>query len=1315
MSAPVICPKCGAAVPSDAPKGLCPRCLGAMNFATETALTGDDALAAQPPLSPVELAPHFPQLEIIQYLGRGGMGVVYQARQKTLNRMVALKLLAPERVADATFAQRFTHEAQALAALNHPGIVTIYDFGQAGGFYFLLMEFVDGVNLRQAMKAGRFTPEQALAIVPPVCEALQYAHEHGIVHRDIKPENLLLDKQGRVKIADFGIAKMLGGEAASPPADRTPTESAGQGASLASAAGTPQYMSPEQKAHRTTDHRADIYSLGVVLYELLTGELPADKLQPPSRRVQVDVRLDEIVLRALEAKPELRYQTAGEFRTQLEAMTSSPDTAGSRSKLAYAAMSFAGLSGLLGAVAFRFWPVSSPLLVGAILGSALLGIGLAIPVRRLALGKTALVVGAVNTAIWVVVSLFWLTQTSTPPTISATTPAVSYRTALLPKEQLVKSEAALKKLQAEVAIQEATVKAGSAEAARLQVTKRRVAALEAELNGFIAVWNPFEELISQHQTTGVLPARFREAQNAVGTGEARLRVIQAIAEHGAQGANFGPVAERLVPANDQSPWPWFDIDAGTAVVALRGEDHDRADFATQMQSGSRGLSTADETGFGSIPLEAIQWDTLTPDKLLEKLTRATADPLSGEGPLPKTYGFTTRSGGLGLLQITGHGASPPGIKIRYKMVPSVDTYAAHKPPAAPLVFGPVIERVLPSGVPCREQYFQFRSGTVFVIGNGPGTSKEEAAYDEKRIDDAGGVDMSAGSSEDRIHISGRGCIFTRDVHELKWGSITAEQAVRALQRVRDVDGVVTPMKKELPVTYLFKTARDEIGLLEVLGVEDQQQDGWKEKGVRFRYQLVKGTGTTPPVATAKSSLIFGPEEKGLRAALEVTPGEPFKVRIVIRNVSERGISLDGALYRQADECLLADGQGRPVPVTTVPHDIRIGMKGGYFGPGQVAVFESAGLSFQELAKAPSSAGYVAQAKPGRHTLRFRLRLPGDDVPFAPEKSVWRGELETGPVTIDVKDPATQPMEPVADAIWSSVLGPAVERVVNDFQSTREQSALSFDTGKLVPVPATITLATLTDPSGQPAALAWARDQQVDALAFVTMEGGKLVKCGLLCPGLVVIRANNKEWNPNEATPRDLKEKFEEAMREWKEIPHIAEVTTGDDFPANYLILDTRTHRRGVLQILGVADQPRGVKIRYRLVEGAAVTQKKPDPRASSPFLSVKRDNSSPLTSSIISSDSGPEAIAKAQQLGIAAATRDIQAGNFRILAYGLAKIMPGDADQETGYRLQSVAGTILSSVFQAECDAYNFAMREHYQKYVRWQTPGLGVPAAKNR
>ena len=282
------------------------------------------------PLSPAALAPHFPQLEILECLGRGGMGVVYKARQKALNRFVALKILAPERSTDPGFAERFTAEARTLASLNHPNIVTIHDFGESGGFYYLVMEFVDGVNLRQAMTAGRFTPEQALAIVPPVCEALQYAHDHGVVHRDIKPENLLLDQQGRVKVADFGIAKLLGSATAGGPgttaADTVPVNAPPAGAvgpdTLgASAAGTPQYMAPEQRARGPVDHRADIYSLGVVLYELLTGELPKSSLEAPSRKIQIDVRLDEVVLRALAVTPELRFPTATEFRTRVEALT----------------------------------------------------------------------------------------------------------------------------------------------------------------------------------------------------------------------------------------------------------------------------------------------------------------------------------------------------------------------------------------------------------------------------------------------------------------------------------------------------------------------------------------------------------------------------------------------------------------------------------------------------------------------------------------------------------------------------------------------------------------------------------------------------------------------------------------------------------------------------------------------------------------------------------------------------------------------------------------------------------------------------------
>jgi hypothetical protein len=170
------------------------------------------------------------------------------------------------------------------------------------------MEYVDGANLRHLIRTGGLQPAEALAIVPQICEALQFAHDEGIVHRDIKPENILVDKRGRVKIADFGLARLLG--ASAPEMSLTGTNQV---------LGTLHYMAPEQiQGLRTVDHRADIYSLGVVFYEMLTGELPIGRFAPPSQKVEVDVRLDEVVLRSLESTPERRYQHASEVKTEVE-------------------------------------------------------------------------------------------------------------------------------------------------------------------------------------------------------------------------------------------------------------------------------------------------------------------------------------------------------------------------------------------------------------------------------------------------------------------------------------------------------------------------------------------------------------------------------------------------------------------------------------------------------------------------------------------------------------------------------------------------------------------------------------------------------------------------------------------------------------------------------------------------------------------------------------------------------------------------------------------------------------------------------------
>jgi serine/threonine protein kinase len=210
-----ICGICGAELPGDSPQGCCAKCLAKTAAATTPAPAEGSPRSTALPLT----APHpdairslFPQLELLGLIGCGGMGAVYRARQRGLDRVVALKILPQQFSKDRGFAERFAREARALARLNHPNIVDVYDLGQAGVIYYFLMEFVDGVNLRQLIESKRLTPQESLGIMSQVCEALEYAHSEGVVHRDIKPENILVDHKGRVKIADFGLSKLLGAE-----------------------------------------------------------------------------------------------------------------------------------------------------------------------------------------------------------------------------------------------------------------------------------------------------------------------------------------------------------------------------------------------------------------------------------------------------------------------------------------------------------------------------------------------------------------------------------------------------------------------------------------------------------------------------------------------------------------------------------------------------------------------------------------------------------------------------------------------------------------------------------------------------------------------------------------------------------------------------------------------------------------------------------------------------------------------------------------------------------------------------------------------
>jgi hypothetical protein len=298
------CARCGAALAGDE---ACPRCLlrTAVGVAEDELRKGPRRLRSP---SIAELQPYFERLEILSRLGSGGMGVVFAARERAGGRKVALKVLTI-RGGDEDFDERFAREARATAALKHPNIAAVEEYGRAGPddepWSYLVMELVEGESLRQTLRAGRVAPETALRWIAEICGALAYSHERGVIHRDIKPENVLIGRDGRVRVVDFGLAKLV------QEGDAFLTRT-GQ------VLGTYPYLAPEQYEHPSSvDRRADLYSLGVLAYELLTGEVPVGNFDRPSRRARVGSRVDAFVLKALARDPDRRFSTASEMKREL--------------------------------------------------------------------------------------------------------------------------------------------------------------------------------------------------------------------------------------------------------------------------------------------------------------------------------------------------------------------------------------------------------------------------------------------------------------------------------------------------------------------------------------------------------------------------------------------------------------------------------------------------------------------------------------------------------------------------------------------------------------------------------------------------------------------------------------------------------------------------------------------------------------------------------------------------------------------------------------------------------------------------------------
>jgi serine/threonine protein kinase len=257
-------------------------------------------------------------------LGRGGMGAVYLAEQPGLGREVAIKELILSPAADPTALMRFLQEAQVMARTSHPNLVQVHDLEQIGDANYIVLEFVRGRSLRDMVNLGPVPLPQTFAVMHGVLQALDYAHKHAIVHRDMKPENVLLSDEGNVKVADFGIARLTDDSGPGGTATKTGTT-----------VGTPQYMSPEQVASSKVDGRSDLYSAGIMLYELVVGQPPftaseadgpftlmakhvqAPPMPPSVRRPGIDMRLEEMILKSLSKRPEDRFQTGEEFDTTM--------------------------------------------------------------------------------------------------------------------------------------------------------------------------------------------------------------------------------------------------------------------------------------------------------------------------------------------------------------------------------------------------------------------------------------------------------------------------------------------------------------------------------------------------------------------------------------------------------------------------------------------------------------------------------------------------------------------------------------------------------------------------------------------------------------------------------------------------------------------------------------------------------------------------------------------------------------------------------------------------------------------------------------
>jgi serine/threonine protein kinase len=943
-SHPAQCPQCGTPLPTGALAGLCPACLLKMGATADTVTE-----AKRPPFQPptvAELAPLFPQLEIIELIGKGGMGAVYKARQKQLDRVVALKILPPGIGNDPAFAERFAREAKALAKLNHPGIVTLYEFGVSGTgvspvscepitpmathtgqipgqkhtgktlvpLYFFLMEFVDGVNLRQLLHASRIAPREALAIVPQICDALQFAHDQGIVHRDIKPENILLDRRGRVKVADFGLAKIMGndgradlpgsleGEAAQ---QHRPTDALTDAGKIM---GTPQYMSPEQiTAPGDVDHRADIYALGVVFYQMLTGELPGKKIEAPSKKVQIDVRLDEVVLRALEKKPELRYQQASAMKTQVETIAETPDLGRrrgdesssekegpserlltssptnqaprfSRTAIVGACLALLFILPAIAMIALAFLEKHQAnnvlfnlvvnvapfflLLLGlpGIIGATILGWVAVSQIRR-STGKLhglwlAVFDGLLfpllmlDAVLWffvgLILMLLHLRLGLSAMVLMFLIPLISIPAAGILDWLIIRR------------VWRAVNKSSDAPIQPVQKPDRFWRWFAVVVFAMIAI--PFllsiVGLLAAIAIPNFVKARAQAQENARHSAQ-MLATNQPAANH----LSFGPVVERVV--NEA-----IDFDSGQIgpvppdEAGKSGMDRVLANIKNFEHAGLDFMHDPKVPGYvcgvdlRTKPLAATMWDSLSAQQVVAELKHMPEQAFVEFSPLtnfPATYAIQTREGGTGILQILGFTENPRGVKIHYKLVQrSVTTNTPFSLPdvGKQTDFGRVLELKLAADTNQVPLLLCLHDGSLVFP---PAEAKTMSASVFAAWWRGTKGDLTIGFVGEKLLVANLqvgGAKFA-EIHPEAWENASPTEVADTLQKgsshepiVSGFDELFLPDPILLPATFAVESRTGEKGLLQITGFTENP------RGVKLRYKLVQNENPAGQSATS---------------------------------------------------------------------------------------------------------------------------------------------------------------------------------------------------------------------------------------------------------------------------------------------------------------------------------------------------------------------------------------------------------------------------------------------------------------------------------